>query len=62
MYYKITITKTSKGIGSKDDYQIFDNEVKTFATKELALDWLKDEYNCWQLAKPLLKFAIEPVA
>lgn len=44
MYYKVTITKTGKSIGSKEDYSRFDTEVKTFETKDLALAWIDAEY------------------
>lgn len=44
MYYKVTITKTSKAIGSKDDYRIFDTDVQTYKTKEKAIQWITEFY------------------
>ena len=44
MYYKVTITRTAKTIGSTENYHIFDDEVKTFETKDLALCWIDAEY------------------
>jgi hypothetical protein len=38
------ITRTSKGFNSKDDYSIFDDEVKTFDNLADAKSWLEEEY------------------
>jgi hypothetical protein len=44
MYYQIQITKTSKGIGKKENYQIFDDVMEEFKTKEDVENYLKDNY------------------
>jgi hypothetical protein len=47
-YYKVSTTQTGKPRGNtKEDYSIFNEESKTFGTKEEALQYLKETYgNC----------------
>jgi len=46
-YFEVLITKTSKAIGSREGYQIFDNQTETFKTINEIKEWLKETYkNC----------------
>lgn len=44
MYYKVRITKTSKNVGSKEDYQGFDQEIQDFKTLKEVKEFLDSRY------------------
>jgi hypothetical protein len=45
MYYKLVIDKTAKPMGrTKEDWQLYDHEVKEFKTLKLVREYLKDAY------------------
>lgn len=48
---QLHITRTSKGFGSKDNYQIFDTETKEFNSLKDAKDFLKEEYGTCKRSK-----------
>lgn len=43
--YDIHITKTSKPLGNKGEYQVFDNEVQNFVTLDEVKNWLSENYS-----------------
>jgi len=43
-YIKLSITETSKDIGSKEDYRTFNKSTETFSTIDETNEWLKERY------------------
>ena len=44
-YIELEVVKTSKDIGSKDDYRGFDNSIEKFKGIKEAKEWLQEEYD-----------------
>lgn len=50
-YYKVFIGRSSKNVGSKEGYTVFDKQEESFSTVKEAKNWILDKYGSFKKVK-----------